>query len=274
MGQAGVLVGPTQASRQAACGAIGQRPPSPRLSQGGWGRLEGTPGREVGGGEEPGDHKLLSLLAQECHVDVAQDQAQIQPGGGEAAFSPKPTAATHTRDRTATSCQPRRVPSPTPSKLLSSESHSPVPRGGTHTGSLHVHMQALGRGSQRFRDRPEATERLQGTAWDQRPGCLSALPRAPPSPIPGAALPQTLHPVTFRQVTSSLLPPHPPLCTPLLPDHPFPWPQGLPSTVYRTSLRSHPPRAPPLSRQRCSSPSYVQTHTPKQKRLLNPHDEL
>lgn len=184
MEQAGVLVGPTQASRQAACGAIGQRPPSPRLSQGGWGRLGGTQGREVGGGEEPGDHKLLSLLAQECHVDVAQDQAQIQPGGGEVAFSPKPTAATHTRDRTATSCQPRRVPSPTPSKLLSSESHSPVPRGGIHMGSLHVHTQALGRGSQRFRDRPEATERLQGTAWDQRPGCLSALPRAPPSPIP------------------------------------------------------------------------------------------
>ena len=34
-------------------------------------------------GEEHGDHKLLSLLAQECHVDIAQNQAQIQPGGGE-----------------------------------------------------------------------------------------------------------------------------------------------------------------------------------------------
>lgn len=34
-------------------------------------------------GEECGNHKLLSLLAQECHVDVAQNQAQIQPGEGE-----------------------------------------------------------------------------------------------------------------------------------------------------------------------------------------------
>lgn len=82
MGQAGVLAGPTQASRRAAWGAIRQWPPSPRLGQEGWGRLEGAPRWEVAG-EERGDHKLLSLLAQECHVDIAQNQAQIQPGGGE-----------------------------------------------------------------------------------------------------------------------------------------------------------------------------------------------
>lgn len=182
MGQAGVLVGPTQASRRAACGAIGQRPPSPRLSQGGWAGWKGPWGQEVGGGEEPGDHKLLSLLAQECHVDIAQDQAQIQPGGGEVAFSPKPTSATHTRDCTVTSCQPRRVPSPTPSKLLSSESQPCTKRRhqyGLLAGSYASRFICIGWGSQRFRDRPEATERLQGTAWD--PGQAASLPRASPS---------------------------------------------------------------------------------------------
>lgn len=219
MGQAGVLVGPTQASGRAACGAIGQRPPSPRLSQGGWGRLEGTRGREVGGGEEPGDHKLLSLLAQECHVDVAQDQAQIQSGGGEVAFSPKPTAATHTRDRTATSCQPRRVPSPTPSKLLSSESHSPVPRGSTYTGPcmFACKPQAGAHSGSEAGLQPRRGYRAQHGTEARLP--LPA-PRAPPSPIPRGSPPPNLQagdifPAASPPSSLHAPPPRPPLPTAL-----------------------------------------------------------
>lgn len=49
-------------------------------------RQLGQSGKGAGGwGAElrPSPHQLLSLLAQECHVDVAQNQAQVQPAGGE-----------------------------------------------------------------------------------------------------------------------------------------------------------------------------------------------